>query len=234
MAESNARYILEPGGAIIRETVSRERVRMLDEMLDKCKADVTLEAHNILPIGNWGIASLRQSADQFWWTIPLNRIPIRSNYRLMDKVMVPDFGYTGGKVMHMNWTPPAGMRLRLLVYIPNRKDKPPIYESVYLYAYTDTGTAFLLPLPNLYEDCRVCDGQRHKQNATHADCLIEALEGLETSKWNTDLWEEKDKTFGMFRWAPNNEGFEQQPPTNNNWTVFCKKVSTAAMKWVML
>jgi hypothetical protein len=129
--------------------------------------------------------------------------------------------------LDLTWTPPPDMRLHLglVATMPGEDGAPYVFGDAYFYV-TKTGTPgfFRLPLPNVYEDSRVCMGRgmERAEEPTLAGLLARARAHFLASSWNSDLIHliDTSRAFFSFRLADNNA-----PVYPDDWATLAPRVS---------
>lgn len=163
---------------------------------------------------------------------------LRSHWELTaDQILVPKFINKDhdlhGKLMHAAalWTPPAGMRLLFINQIGSDRGVWFSNESSWLFAFNASKKAFLLPLPNVYEDGRICMGEFGgvgEDNNIQSSLML-ATRQFYGAGWNADLNADEACVQRLFRFKPSADGgIEQVGPSANDplWEKSCKSVGS--------
>lgn len=135
--------------------------------------------------------------------------------------IVPVF-ISPGAEMTLTWPVPKDMKLFFVARWGTDIREGTInaqFPLCYLVAKSEAKKTYLLPLPNLYEDGRVCMGepQRDWIKANIFDTFTKALEIFHVAPWNADLMSSNDRWVAsklMFRFSP--EGVAE--PSARPWT----------------
>jgi hypothetical protein len=130
--------------------------------------------------------------------------------------------------MKLTWATPENMRLFVVLYWEcGNKDINSVNPTPYLVALAPSKRTYLLPLPNLYGDCRICLGRagevpHWKQLGGMVPQLNKATEILQNTSWNTDLLRSTpEETQKMFRFDADGK----QMAIQNNWWTLCQTVN---------
>ena len=128
-----------------------------------------------------------------------------------------------GGNMTLRWMVPEGMQLRLMASFNAAK----AILDVWMFAsqVKSPGVYYRLPLPNHYEDCRLCLGTGWQ---TSYSTLQEQMQAVVTqlfkSSWNSDLESiSGDNTERVFRWEEDGTTYRSLCPAQ--WTRNCNKVA---------
>lgn len=227
-------YTIECDGRIYRDVINRSEVDLQPEILTRFAAQATTRVRNIISslalssklAGNVHMA-IRGKVVVF--TVQLGVMPMRARFSVSKdgKTMVPDF--TSDSIpMSLEWTPPAGMTLLLMV---SMTPDTTTTSDQFLVAVDKAGRFYRLPTTNCYENCKLCTGKFNGIGATYADAIGKALNQFAASEWQGDLHDRGGATGMtnsklMFRFKPMEpEGFDQLPPEAEDWTALCTKVN---------
>lgn len=126
------------------------------------------------------------------------------------------------------WKPPGTMQL---FFVGAQLQKPPAETSFYLIAKHTNRLTYLLPLPNVYDDGKIClpDESGTEDSQPLSVALDTALKSFQTSQWNIDLHHARDYADRkMFRFDP--EG--KQLPIQGDWPELCEVVNNAAYQFL--
>lgn len=166
----------------------------------------------------------------------IDHLSIHTFYRpvkdINDKViLVPVFQQPGAE-MNFRWEPPGSMKLYVICFWESTFIINGAAPKIYLVAKdTTTRKTFLLPLPNLYEDARICLGNELEDfiGKSGVDQLGLAIAKLQTAKWNTDLLRSvHHEVESLFRFDPDGK---QLPPAAP-WTTACRAVNHHAYQYL--
>ena len=78
-------------------------------------ADVVRKARNLLNIPDWGPAHANIRENDIFWSVPIQRIPLKARFRLVNQVLVPMFASSSDLEMPMMWQAPPEVRLVFVV-----------------------------------------------------------------------------------------------------------------------
>lgn len=136
-------------------------------------------------------------------------------------------------LMTRSWTPPDNMRLFLgFVCAPPRTSASWAMEETYLFATSPdyTGT-WRLPLPNVYEDSRVCMGATAPTLCGTLQGLVESARAhFDEASWNTDLLHgQAPSASRLFRFNTN-PGAPAREATKQ-WDILCHRVNHPTLNY---
>jgi hypothetical protein len=147
--------------------------------------------------------------------------------------LVPTFQPPGAE-MNMEWRPPEGLRLFFIGVWANNRDMISAIPTCYLVARDSDRRTYLLPLPNLYEDGKIClgnfDSTTEMLRPTVFETFNRAIEIFDQSKWNTDLLEERRivNSKRLFRFTPEGESL----PPEGAWPPLCWRTNNTVYQFV--
>lgn len=152
-------------------------------------------------------------------------------------IMTPEFvpeANTTNPVLNIDWSPPEGMRILFLSRMTRVGTRPTILkdDSNWLFAMNAENQSWQLPLPNLFDDCKICMGAFNGQGDTFQQSFQAALDQFDRSSWNADLLANKQARAGrLFMFKATETGFEQVPQKpGDKWEAQCIKVATSISK----
>lgn len=124
------------------------------------------------------------------------------------------------------WHPPDDMKLWLVsVMTPTGPSGAYLPELTYIIA-VGKKKFYRLPLPNLYEDCRICMGSWASKNIeTWQDRFIEVYEQFWNAPWNTDLSDKHKPTESTAMFVFDSKG--KQLPSPDGWEKLCRAANNA-------
>lgn len=224
--------ILKPDGTITRRTVSEEDVNVGDAIIASLCSDVKLKARSVFKTSNGLAANMCLIEDEIYLTVALPSLPLKAPFKIKDGILYPKFSAAGEPVMPMVWLPPEGMRIAMLVLVRSVGDSAGIINQ-WLFAFGADERAYRLPLGNLYDDARLCNGEIPATHPTIQAAVYCELEQLAKGQWNGDLDRTAEQAKSLFRFKPLNDKFEQLPPLAG-WETLCEKISTATLDFVVL
>jgi hypothetical protein len=225
--------ILRDNGTLTERTISERDLKAEGEVLDALTGDVTRKIRNVMHIPGWGVAHANVGMTDTLWSIPIDRIPLKARFRVIDKVLVPMFASHTDLEMPIVWQAPAEVRL-VFVVRTELDGESVMVDGNWLFAFNKDNNGYRLPLPNLHDECTVCTGGFDASYDSAQECIVASLEQFNQSKWNSDLMTTVAQSQKFFRFKPTNETFETLPIEATDWTSLCQKVSTATMDRVIL
>jgi hypothetical protein len=128
--------------------------------------------------------------------------------------------------MRLLWTVPNNMRLTLCLYMDGQNR----VINTFFVAHDNEGRQYMLPLSNLYDDCRLCTGQYDiAKGSSSFDAIYSSVQQFYSSSWQGDLFkaDREHKTLAMFGYKVEGDKFTQGLATtgNPNWTPHAIKIS---------
>ena len=221
-----------------REKPVEHEIFIMEKLKQAFNEDMSIQRINLIPLGvlegktliecSAGGPQISVSLDKkgfscFW--IPVLELNLTTNCQadaegITFPVFSPDF-----PVFELRWHPPIGMNLFLVVLIGDYN----IESGIYLVAIDNDHRKWRLPLSNLYDDCKLCNGSYER--VTHQPLLAvrAAWDQFNLSRWNGDLYAGRatentmSNTRSLFAFKASNDGFEQVPVVN--WETLCQKIS---------
>lgn len=224
-------YILKENGAVVARNIEETPITVTPQMLqcltDKLKRHVPCAFP--LPPENLQVGLCVMGQNSVSATMRLKTLLFNAPFKLEDKVLFPAFQSSGSPVMTLEWTPPSSM---FLYFLARLQDSGGQWRSIktWLFALSEGGSAWRLPVSNLYEDCSLCTGDVNTTSWTLGESLAKIYTQFRKAQWNKDLAYESYKTSRLFRWKAETNPFEQLPIDAPNWTNLCAKVSSPAME----
>lgn len=231
-------FIMNPEGRILKRTINEELLDVQDSLLDAIGGSVSRVAYHVFPLPELGMVNMRiNEGSVCYYTVRLKSIPMKSPFRLVENVLVPNFSSNVDPVLPLIWTPPEGMGLAMLIIIQSAKVDVNKYESStefqYLVAFDAKTALYRMPLANVYDDGRLCLGRFDAVANSHVEVIDKVLAQFKASQWNSDLWRKPELSQKMFRFKPSNENFEVLPPLEP-WQKLCEKISTGILNNLVL
>ena len=226
-------FIIRNNGTITERTIKERDLKAEGEVLDSLTAEVARGHRNVVQIPGWGIAHASVGLSDTIWSVPIDKIPLKARFRVINGVLVPMFASQTELEMPMVWQAPEEVRLMLVVRTIFEGDSVMV-DGNWLFAFNQDNNGYRLPLPNLHDDCSLCTGQFKDQHESGQQCVTASLEQFNQSKWNSDLMRTIEQSQKFFRFRPTNETFETLAIEATDWTTLCEKVSTAIMDRVIL
>jgi len=225
--------ILRDNGTLT-ERIIRERDLLAEgEVLDALTAEVTRQQRHVFAIPSWGAAHADVGVTDTLWSVPINRIPLKARFRVINGVLLPMFASLTDLEMPMVWSAPKEVRLVFAVRTTVEDDLV-IVGGNWLFALDANHSGYRLPLPNLHDECTLCTGEFADSYDTALAAVSASLEQFNQSKWNADLMRTVAQSQKFFRFRPSNETFTTLPIEAADWTTLCDKVATAILDRVLL
>lgn len=224
--------IIRENGTIAERVVQERTLKVQKAVLEELSAYVTREVRNAFDVPNLGHAHANVSKDSTVWSVRLDRVPLNTCFGMVGGVLVPKFE-SAEMQMPLEWKVPEEVRL---VFVTETKFQGPktVVQANWLFAFNDVGNAYRLPLPNLYDDCKLCMGTFTTAHNSAQECLVASLEQFRKSEWNSDLMPSIEDAQRFFRFKPTNETFDTLSIDAEIWTDLCEKVSTSLVERVIV
>lgn len=233
-------YVIKEDGGLIRRDIVERELEITQAGLEALGNSIIRRTTSIYHLKDFGPAHIALGAESniVFFTVELKRIPLRAPFKLVkESTLVPQFGDNSLDTLSLEWEAPEGMSIRFLnmctVNEGGRANQRWHSTKAWLFAGTTDNRQFRLPLPNIYDDCRICEGEWVRTASNGEECLLKALTQFEKSEWNADLWRAPENTQSMFRFTPNKEGFTQMA-ISGDWTNLSFKVGTDVTKWLVI
>ncbi len=226
-------FIIGQNGSVVRRRISEDEIQVSDEAILSMSAGFARGIKNAIEIPEWGLVHLNADQKSVFANLLLKKIPLRAPFRTVGDKIVPNFDSTSDPVMSLQWTPPPGCQLLLLMEIQNHSGTQ-VVSTVWLMACDTYKRTYRLPLPNVHDDCHMCLGDWQNHFATVYDAIMGVLEQFDKSSWNADLWKAREKTQKFFQFKPTNQGFEVLQPEFPHWSEGCEKVAINPQKYILL
>ena len=227
-------FILRDNGTLTERVIRERDLNAGPAVLDALTEGVTRKVRNVLSLPEWGYVHASVGLNDTLWTVALDRLPLHTRFRLSNGVLVPAFASSTDIEMPLVWQAPEAVRLAFVVRTQSDDDDNVTVVGNWLFACDAENRGYRLPLPNLYEDCKLCTGQFEGSYNSGVECVTASLEQFRKSKWNADLMRTIERSQKFFRFAPTNETFTTLPIEAADWTTLCDKVSTDIMERVVL
>jgi hypothetical protein len=226
-------FILRDNGTLTERTIKERDLQAEGEVLDALTSEVTRPFRNVLPVPGWGLAHANVGMTDTLWSVPINHIPLKARFRLINGVLVPIFASTTDLEMPLVWQAPKAVRLVFVIRTECLDDTTQVNGN-WLFAFNEQNNGYRLPLPNLHDECTICTGEFDRLHDTAQEGVLASLKQFNQSKWNADLMRTVAQSQQFFRFKPTNETFETLPIEAPDWTTLCDKVSTAIVDRVIL
>lgn len=226
MSTTKTEHVVREDGRCIRRVTTESEIQIANDVLAQLSAGTWHKVINAWHIKGYGNVGLATRSNQCYWTVPLQRLIMKAPFKMINGAMVPLFTSSTDPVLSLEWKPAGDIRLFITQHtVPDPAGNHAV-GNTYLFAVDKRGNYWKLPLPNLYDDCRVCMGSNGIAYGANAqELFLQLIMNFEESRWNADLWKTVEQTQNLFRFEPKNEGFVTLPPTAS-WTQLSVKVST--------
>lgn len=228
-------YVFDKDDGLVRLTPTRlanadQALESLAQQQSLCMPGAFLASHDI--VGNGKKVNIVAKRDCTIAWCKIDRLPMRTQYVLMDGSMVPIFA-TGLNFVNRQflWLAPMEIRfgVRFSLEFPMQRHQPMWYaKECWLPARHTDGSSWKLPLPNHYSDGRLCLGDSFL--SIRGDSIQEAfgkcLDLLGNSNWNNDQIPEVSCSQKMFRFHPETGITMPIVQTDESWMELCRRVNT--------
>ena len=236
--------VLKPDGRVLKRpfevTCADEREIQIDDAILECltghiaRKSKRLFSLNGQPVG---VALLNDNSIAFC-SVRLPVLNLNSTIKTDGSLVIPSFEEKGDYVT-LRWTPPMDMKL---IYTAKLEFTGSLWQSGmgYIFAFFSSTQVYRVPLPNVYNDCSICNGRNGDPYAgdTIMDCFSNSLSDFNSSKWNADLIHDSVngmfvESQRMFRFEPTSDGFNTIQ-TEIHWTKLSRPVGTDVLNYVVL
>ena len=224
--------IIRDNGTLTERTIRERDLLAEGEVLDELTADVTRRQRNVLAVPGWGVAHADVGLTDTIWSVPINRIPLKARFRVINGILLPMFASLTDLEMPLVWQAPK--EVRLVFVVRTTVEDCVVIGGNWLFAFSHDNNGYRLPLPNLHDECTICTGEFADCYDTAQAAVVASLEQFNQSKWNADLMRTVAQSQKFFRFRPTNETFTTLPIDAADWTTLCDKVSTAILSRVIL
>jgi hypothetical protein len=225
--------ILRDNGTLTERTIQERDLKAEGDVLDALTADVTRKQRNVMTIPDWGIAHANVGLNDTIWSVPIDRLPLKARFRLINGVLVPMFASTTDLEMPLVWRAPREVRLVFVIRTELLDAQVSILGN-WLFAMNHDNNGYRLPLPNLHDECTICTGEFESSYDSAQAAVVASLKQFDQSKWNSDLMRTVAQSQKFFRFQPTNETFTTLPIEAKDWTTLCEKMSSAILDRVIL
>lgn len=161
--------------------------------------------------------------------VQLDNLRIRTFYKLEGNVLLPVFTAGGDAIeMTCTWTPPGHLKMNAAVSAKH-DGMDWVSQHYFMFGTSAYDPGFWkLPLPNSFEDGRMCLGRDYlPKDKTLVGLLAKIVDHLHSSHWNTDIAPDYNLTKALFRFDPST--LANAAPTRP-WTEVARKVNRVEME----
>src|SRR5580704_5001990 len=151
-------FIIRDNGTITERTITERDIKAEGDVLDALTSDVTRSHRNVMPIPGWGIAHANVGLADTIWSVPIDRIPLKARFRVINDVLVPMFASQTDLEMPVIWKSPKEVRL-VFAACTELSDNCVTVNGNWLFALSKDDNGYRLPLPNLHDECSICTGE---------------------------------------------------------------------------
>ena len=225
--------ILRDNGTLTERTIRERDLDVGPAVLAALTAGATRNLRHVLALPDALAVHASVGLTDTLWTVRLDRLPLLTHFRLIADMLVPSFATPTDLELPLVWHAPETVRLAFVVRTTGA-DEGVTIDGNWLFACDENQRGYRLPLPNLFEDCKVCTGQFQDTYDSGAACVTASLEQFRKSQWNADLMRTVERSQQFFRFQPTNETFTTLPIAAADWTTLCDKVSSDILERVVL
>lgn len=225
--------LLRADGSLVERVLRERDLNAGPAVLEALTESVTRPVRNVLRLPEGGVVHANVGRDDTLYTVALDRLPLHTRFRLVADVLVPAFASTSDLELSLVWQAPKDLRLAFVVRT-EAEDGGVVIRDNYLFACDLRNRAYRLPLPNLFDDCKVCTGEFERRHQCGAAAVAASVEQFRKSPWNADLMRTVERSQQCFRFQPTHESFTTLPIAASDWTTLCDKVSTAVSERIVL
>jgi len=178
--------LLRADGSLVERVLRERELEAGPAVLDALTESVTRSVRNVLRLPEWGAVHANVGLDDTIYTVALDRLPLNARFRLVADVLVPAFAAESDLELSLVWQAPKDMRLAFAIHT-EAVDGAVVILNNYLFACDSRSRAYRLPLPNLFDDCKVCTGEFVRNHSSGAAAVAASIEQFRASQWNADL-----------------------------------------------
>lgn len=225
--------LIRGDGTLLERRVNERILDVGQSVMDGLTEQTRRAMRNVVKLPELGVAHANIGPKDTLWSVAIDRISLNTKFRLIDGILVPAFGAETDVQMPLIWHAPTEVRLIFAVQTASSHDSVKV-EGNWLFACDMENRGYRLPLPNMYDDCRICTGNFEQHYRSHHETVVTSLEQFRKSEWNSDLMQNLEHAQRFFRFRPTNESFETLPIQADDWTTLCTKVSTSILERIIL
>ena len=230
MASIETHYEIHKDGSVKR--VRSENIVLSAQVLTKLAGQINSGAPYAIPFKDDECMSFCLRNNETILATRLKQLTLTTNYLYKDNFLYPCFGEASGFVkLTAIWQVPENMQLffALVCVGPPKEFTNQYINQCYLFArHTNQKKYpgyFKLQLSNMYEDGKICMGERIKgvKCTDYGKTMQRALDILHGADWNSDLTpRDFDLGKNLFRFTPDEMATIH---VDDNWTKYCVKCS---------
>jgi hypothetical protein len=238
-------HVIDNEGRFFRRTFQQDEIDPTDALIRSFSAGNSVKLQRALFMEGYGPIGIATTPDGnfLYFSIPLNEIVLKCEFDFFTSNKGPEAApnFTGrGTQLTIPWSvdqafPSAAQRPRIIfsVCVAIESTRTHVIHQ-YLFAIAKGGSAYRMPLSNLYETCEVCNGSYESIRLTAFQSVQAALTQFSNAPWNADLsnLSDKEDVQKFFHFKPLDKGFETLPIAGD-WTHLCKKVATPELKYIV-
>ena len=224
--------ILKSDGLIVARTVHESVLAINPVALQSLADTVKIKIRHIAELPDGTHLNLCTTILSRLWFWEARSLHLRCPYRIIksgDKErLVPNFGHQKDPIIELVWHPPDGMRMLQCCQITGTGTNQVYVNKMWsVVVPTSTKAAYILPLPNLYDDGSVCLGEWEYWTDSDYKGILKLIDHFQRSKWNADLLTTKkiEQCDKLFSFEPT--GKMECIEFTGDWTKLCYKVSTS-------
>lgn len=230
---------MEDGEAVLR-TVTEKPIQLVDKILEPLAGEVSRTVKTVFELEGQPVSII--AGRETFSVAMLDHLHLNCQWRVSGGMLLPTFLdandlRTEYPAMKLRWDRPGTMALAFVCRISHDKNNcSTTGDGCYLLAFNGSGNCFLPPLPNLYEDGKLCLGAFNGVGGSLMVATQRAYAQLGNSRWNTDLLgdrHEKAEALFSLNITKDSEGkdvFTTRAVTD--WEDHCAKCETAVTNLV--
>lgn len=231
--DNKTEFILSSDGKIIQREIKETEKVLTADALNTLSNSVIRHIDNVFSVDNVGSVNCHTNHEVSRFVLSVPYLPLKAPYVVNSEgIMHPAFSEVHEPIFDLKWYPVIGMKLKMVIEVWN-KPKMSVIGQVFLITLDESKRCYVLPMGNLYKDCKVCMGKFDIEHSTARECVIKAWEQFCASGWNGDLDANPEEAARLFRFKPNKDGFEQLEP-DGDWRELCQKVAPPVLNFIRL
>lgn len=217
-------HIISDDGKVVRRTVTESALRITDDAFQTLVAGSPTKIKWVYNDPKTLCMDLTVKGPLTLAIAWLYQLKLKAPFRLVNNVLVPVFDSKVDPVMAIPFYPHAGCSMACITSCQWGGGG---YQTVQVYFLMRDARLnyWLPPMPNLYEDGRVCHGTfAFRDKTSLLEICQQSIQMIEEADWNNHLHKPVEKTQAFFRFTPKNDGFETVPCPD--WATHCTKIAS--------
>jgi hypothetical protein len=221
-------FRLDLDGTVTDVTLSENKLEVGEDLISNIGGSIVRKCLNVFQIKDHAPTSMVITSEKVCATTIISEIPITAPFIMSGDALVPVFSSDADPVFTMVWKVPGDMILAFMVECFRESNRWYAAHN-HLIAFDGEKAAYRIPLSNIYDDGKLCNGEFNSTGKTIQESVSKALDQFCKSQWNQDLDRTPSQSQAMFRFKPTDAGFDQLPPLQKDWRLLCQKIGTESL-----